>query len=68
MKKKLTKAQIDKQILDHADEIVRLMKLKGFNPHKASYGLDSIHIHCWETEIDVESMQQDVSTRRRKMK
>lgn len=68
MKNKLTKAQIDKQILDHADEIVRLMKLKGFNPNKASYGLDSIHIHCWETEIDVESIQQDVSTRRRKMK
>jgi hypothetical protein len=68
MKKKLTKAQIDKQILDHADEIIRLMKLKGFKDESNSAQHDNITLWIRDDMISVEHICQGVETIKRKKK
>lgn len=61
--KKLTTAQLDKQILDHADEIIRLMKLKGMKD-------DDKLITIWlgEGKVEVEHILQSICTKSRKKK
>lgn len=64
--KKLTKSQLDDQILDHADEIIRLMKLKGWRDLSSDRGLSNINIEVWENGFRVKSIIQDISTKKRK--
>lgn len=66
--KKLTTSQIDNQILDHADEIVRLMKLKGWKDESFTKGICTIDIGVWHDGIQVENIIQEVKTIRRKKK
>jgi|GEM_PF-6846267 len=68
MRKKLTRAQIDKQILDHADEIIKLMKLKGWQDDSRSESLESIQLYVWHDSISVEAVTQGIKTIRRKKK
>lgn len=66
--KKLTVAQIDKQILDHSDEITRLMKVKGFEDDSAECGVSFITICNWHDGIQVECRLQEITTIRRAKK
>jgi phosphoribosyl-ATP pyrophosphohydrolase len=66
--KKLTKAQIDKQILDHADEIIKLMKLKGFKDESSDMNYDHIQIWIQDDVIEVQHVCQSITTKKRKKK
>ena len=67
--KKLTKAQIDKQILDHTDDIVKLMKMKGFKDDSKEFGVTFININLWhDNTIDVQCDLQSIKTIRRNKK
>lgn len=66
--KKPTKTQLDKQILDHADEIVRLMKMKGYEDDSADYGISHINVNNWHDGIQVDCQLQKIETIRRAKK
>jgi len=57
---------IDNEILEHAEEIVRLMKLKGFKDDSKDFGVSFITINNWNDGIEVECQLQDIKTIRRK--
>ena len=59
---------LDNEILDHAEEIVRLMKMKGFEDDSLTTGTTSIDIRLWHDGIEVEASLQDIKTIRRNKK
>jgi len=59
---------IDNEILEHAEEIVRLMKLKGFKDDSKDFGVSFITINNWNDGIEVECQLQDIKTIRRTKK
>ena len=59
--------EIDNLILVHAEEIVRLMKLKGFVDDCLTTITTSIDIRLWHDGIEVEASLQDIKTIRRKI-
>ena len=65
--KNLTTEQIDKQILDHAEEMIKLMKLKGFedNSH-IPLNCECIQIWIHDEHIKVEASCQEIETEYRK--
>ena len=69
MKKELTAEQLDSQILDHAEEMIRLMKLKGFKDESHIEGeCECLNIWIYDDVIGVEASCQPVRTTQRKKK
>lgn len=68
MENKLTESQIDNQILDHADEITRLMKLKGFTDNSSVLIYNSLTIWLRPETIQVAVEGPHVETIERKKK
>jgi hypothetical protein len=64
MKKETTRT-LDDEILDHADEIIRLMKLKGMKDRSDKDNYDDIAIWMMENEIQVDSVCQEIKTKKR---
>ncbi len=63
---KLTKRQIDKKILDHAEKIVKLMRLKGFDGNTSE--CDSLFIWIIDEKLQVEAINQKIKTNFRKIR
>ena len=69
MKKELTTEQLDNQILDHAEEMIRLMKLKGFEDRSHREGeCECVQIWIHDTVIYAEAAGQKLGIIQRKKK